>query len=133
MPLTADVGRFVLWLVQVTVGAVTVASVVLALRSRPLSTRREASLARAQWLTVAVALVVGYLVAVAVLRYLEHNPLGVVVFLTLCAAATVGGVVLRWAWRAHAAAAIEERPPDVPLPPRPHEGLSGGQEPPKRW
>lgn len=133
MPLTADVGTLVLWLVQVTVPLVTVASVVLALRPRPQATRREAALGRAQWLTVAVVLVVGYLLAVTVLRYVHHDRSGVLVFLALCAAIAAGGLVLRSAWRAHATAVVDEQPRGEPPPPRPHEGLSGGWEPPKRW
>lgn len=133
MPLTSDVGTFVLWMVQMAVPLVTVASVVLALRPRPHATRREATLGRAQWLTVAVGLVVGYLLAVTVLRYVERNRLGVLVFLALCASIAAGGLLLRWAWRAHRAAVADERPRDVPPPPRPHEGLSGDWEPPTRW
>ncbi len=133
MPATADVGTFVLWMIQTAVPLVTVASLVLALRRRPDATRREASLGRAQWLTVAVVLVVGYLLAVAVVRYLAHDRYGVLVFLALCAVAAVGGLVLRSAWRVHAKAVADERPPDVPPPPRRHEGLSGEGEPPKRW
>ena len=79
-----------------------------------------------------MTLVVGYLVAVAVVRYLARN-LGVLVFLTVCATAAGGALVLRWAWRAHARTVVDERPRDEPAPPRPHQGLSGGEEPPKRW
>jgi hypothetical protein len=99
---TADVGQFVLQLVQVAVPLVTTLSVVLALRPRRQVSRREATLGRAQWLTVAVVLVVAYLTAVALLRYLETNPLGVLVFLTLGVAVVTGAGILRWAWRAHA-------------------------------
>lgn len=133
MPLTADVGTFVLWMIQTAVPLVMVASLVLAFRRRPDATRREAALGRAQWLTVAVTVVVAYLVAVAVLRYVQRSPFGVIVFLTVCGAAVGGGLVLRWAWRAHARAVKDELPRDVAPPPRPHEGLSGDREPPTRW
>ena len=133
MPVTADTGAFVLWMIQTAVPLATVASLVLALRRRPEATPREATLGRAQWLTVAVALTVGYLVAVSIIRYVTRNPFGILVFIPLCAVTVAGGLVLRWAWRAHAHAVRDEQPPDVPPPPRPHEGLSGDREPPTRW
>ncbi|MCV2394561.1 hypothetical protein OEB99_09605 [Actinotalea sp. M2MS4P-6] len=133
MPQLTGVGGLVLWLVQITVPLLVVTSVVLALRPRPRRTPREATLGRAQWLTVAVGLVVGYLVAAMVIRHREGSPLALLVFLTLCATVAAGGALLRWAWRVHATAVLDEQPADEPPPPRPHEGLSGGVEPPRRW
>ncbi len=125
-------------LAQAAVPVVVVLAVVLAYRPRSRATPRQATLARAQWLTVAAAVVGLYLLAVTLLRARSANPFGVLTFLALCAYGVVAALLLRRAWRTHrqvmqaevhagreTASAMEDRPR--------HRGLSGEEHPPTRW
>ena len=125
-------------LAQAAVPVVTVVALVLAFRTRRHATAREATLARAQWLTVAAAAVGLYLLAVTVLRLRAGNPYGVLTFIALCAYGAGAGTLVRMAWRRYrrllqsetharweAASAAVARPR--------HTGLSGEEQPPARW
>lgn len=125
-------------LAQAAVPVVAVLALGFAFRPRPRATAQEATLARAQWLTVAAAVVGLYLLAVTVMRARAADPWGVLTFLTLCAYAGGAGLLLRGAWRRHrhlvrdeeharweAASVAETRPR--------HLGLSGEEQPPTRW
>jgi hypothetical protein len=102
---------------------------------------------RAEWLTVSCTVVAGYLLALVVLALSGPDGpdrFGLIPFLVLCAHLTLSWVVLRGAWvrfaQARADATDEERRrqglpriegADAPAPP--HRGLSGEDEPPRRW
>ena len=136
-----------LQLVQLLVPVLAVGSLLRALKPRgaqevPAFLRR-----RAEWLTASCTLVAGYLVALVVLALTGPggpDRFGVIPFLVLCGHLTVSWAVLRGAWRrfadARADAFDEERRrqglpriegTDAPAPP--HRGLSGQDEPPRRW
>jgi hypothetical protein len=101
--------------------------------------------ARALWITSPFALLGGLLLYPCI-RSLPTggppNPLGMIPFVMLCVLVTVGWRAIRDPWRrCRAARPLTQRldpvsgeiVTDADATPGPHRGLSGLDEPPKRW